>query len=539
MRRLALVVLLCGALAAEVSAYTLILRSGNRPLHWKTSSLPIRFLVHESTGPGLANVTDDSDPQAALASALAHWPAVSSMRFESSTGTTADGGRDSKSVITFADTEDNRDLFEMAGEPVGLTLFFFNGDAEISEADVLFNPGRQFTTTIDSFAELDAADMFDVEAVATHELGHAIGLDHSGVESAAMWPLASLVPRTLDPDDIAAARVLYPTGAGLGRIAGTVRVGGDEAFGAHVVAVSEAGPVISVLTTSDGAYTIESLAPGNYRVYVEPLDGPHSSQPGDPCAEFGNLSPSGPWGGRELTTDFGTAFLAQAVTVSAGAAANASFALDAAENTLNPVLLGTATATSLSVGAVPVEIASGSTQRIAVGGRGLDEVDEAGIRIEGPGVSVVTGSRQLRNINCNGNPTPVLVFSVTVAADAAGGGRSIVFSTDKETAALSGALRIRAVDAPSPTPTATEPPLPTATRTQTATPRATSAPAPCVGDCNGDGEITIDELVRGVGIALGSSPLSACADFDLNGDSAVTVDELVRGVNGALAGCRS
>ncbi len=63
------------------------------------------------------------------------------------------------------------------------------------------------------------------------------------------------------------------------------------------------------------------------------------------------------------------------------------------------------------------------------------------------------------------------------------------------------------------------------------------ATAVCTGDCNADGEVTVDELVRGVNIALGSSPLEQCASFDTNGDGEVTVDELVRGVNGALAGC--
>lgn len=517
-------------------SYTLILRSGGEPLRWKTSALPIRFRIHEGTGPGLANVTDDSDPRAALARALTRWPAASSVRFESEEEDTADGGKDGKNIITFADTADNRDLFEMAGEPVGLSLFFFDG-AEIREADVLFNPGKRFTTAIDSIEDLEEANLFDVEAVATHELGHAIGLDHSGVESAAMWPLASLVPRTLDPDDIAAVRVLYPDGNSVGRLSGTVRVGGDAAFGAHVVAVSERGPVISTLTKSDGSYTIENLAPGAYTAYVEPLDGPFSSQQGDPCKEFGNLSRSGPWGGRDLTTDFPTTFGSQTVEVRAGGTATVNFDLARASNPLNPVLLGKATELSLSLSAVPVEVGAGATQRIAVAGLGLNDVAESGIRFVGPGVSLVAGSLNMSSIRCNGNPTPVLSFEVAVAADAASGGRTILLSDGAETAALTGALRIRGAGMHSPTPTASAPPSAAATRTHTATPRPTTPPAACVGDCNEDGEITIDELVRGVAIALGNSRLDSCPAFDVGGDGTVTVDELVRAVNGALGGC--
>ena len=59
----------------------------------------------------------------------------------------------------------------------------------------------------------------------------------------------------------------------------------------------------------------------------------------------------------------------------------------------------------------------------------------------------------------------------------------------------------------------------------------------CVGDCNGDGAVSIDELVRGVGIALGTGDLSGCPAFDTSDDGAVSIDELIAAVNAALAGC--
>jgi hypothetical protein len=60
---------------------------------------------------------------------------------------------------------------------------------------------------------------------------------------------------------------------------------------------------------------------------------------------------------------------------------------------------------------------------------------------------------------------------------------------------------------------------------------------PCAGDCNGNGEVTVDELIKGVNIALGNAPLEQCLSFDTNGNGAVTVDELIRAVNNALNGC--
>jgi DNA-binding beta-propeller fold protein YncE len=59
----------------------------------------------------------------------------------------------------------------------------------------------------------------------------------------------------------------------------------------------------------------------------------------------------------------------------------------------------------------------------------------------------------------------------------------------------------------------------------------------CVGDCGRDSQVTIDELLKGVNIALGNLPLSACEMFDDSGDGTVTVDELLHGVNDALNGC--
>jgi hypothetical protein len=44
-------------------------------------------------------------------------------------------------------------------------------------------------------------------------------------------------------------------------------------------------------------------------------------------------------------------------------------------------------------------------------------------------------------------------------------------------------------------------------------------------------------VVTGVAIALGTQPVDACRAFDRNGDGAVTIDELLRAVRTALDGC--
>lgn len=66
---------------------------------------------------------------------------------------------------------------------------------------------------------------------------------------------------------------------------------------------------------------------------------------------------------------------------------------------------------------------------------------------------------------------------------------------------------------------------------------AAVASAVCVGDCSGDGEVTIDEVLKGVNIALGSAPLQDCPASDRDASGEVTIDELLGAVNAALTGC--
>ncbi|XP_047326762.1 metalloendoproteinase 4-MMP-like [Impatiens glandulifera] len=51
----------------------------------------------------------------------------------------------------------------------------------------------------------------DIETVALHELGHVLGLYHSNVPSAVMWPTSEpgVTKRNLHDDDIAGIKALY------------------------------------------------------------------------------------------------------------------------------------------------------------------------------------------------------------------------------------------------------------------------------------------------------------------------------------------
>jgi len=73
-----------------------------------------------------------------------------------------------------------------------------------------------------------------------------------------------------------------------------------------------------------------------------------------------------------------------------------------------------------------------------------------------------------------------------------------------------------------------------------AQPSPTATPTSCVGDCNGDGEVRINELILGVNIALGNAAVSACASFDCPQPlPGVFINCAVEAVNNAQLGCRT
>lgn len=68
---------------------------------------------------------------------------------------------------------------------------------------------------------------------------------------------------------------------------------------------------------------------------------------------------------------------------------------------------------------------------------------------------------------------------------------------------------------------------------------ARSAAAQCIGDCNADGTVTIDELVTAANVSSAALPLSSCPSLDPRGDGDITIDELVPAVGNFLNGCVS
>ncbi len=152
---------------------------------------------------------------------------------------------------------------------------------QILDADILFNPAVTFSTGGSSPGQ-------DLQTVATHEIGHFFGLDHSGIVRAVMFPFAPPSQQALAYDDVAGLASLYPKpvpDVHTGSLTGTVRFSsGGAVFGAHVLAESTTGAQafagsirktpIGTLSFPDGTYRLDGLPPDAYIVIAEPLDQP-------------------------------------------------------------------------------------------------------------------------------------------------------------------------------------------------------------------------------------------------------------------------
>jgi hypothetical protein len=85
---------------------------------------------------------------------------------------------------------------------------------------------------------------------------------------------------------------------------------------------------------------------------------------------------------------------------------------------------------------------------------------------------------------------------------------------------------VGSVATPTPTPSPSASPVPTPTPT----------PVPCVGDCNGDRSVTVNEILTMVNIALGNADATACPNGIPSG-AQVDVALILTAVNHALNGC--
>ena len=191
--------------------------------------------------------------------------------------------------LIFFDESNCSGFFPGGSGTVAVTPILFQSNGKILDADVIFN-GDTFHFTTNG-----TANRFDVQDVGTHELGHLLGLDHSGWAGATMYPYVDeslILQRSVSLDDVHGIRDAYPAGTH-GSITGSVARLADASpvAGAHLFVRDPSGRAVGgALAADDGTFEIAGLDADTYTVGANPLDFPVSS---------GNLQ-----SGRTIETDF-------------------------------------------------------------------------------------------------------------------------------------------------------------------------------------------------------------------------------------------
>ncbi|MEP6963307.1 MAG: matrixin family metalloprotease, partial [Acidobacteriota bacterium] len=291
-----------------------------------------------------------------------------------------------------------------------------------------------------------AANTYDLQAVATHEMGHALGAGHSPILGAVMYPYSSgTAARNLGDEELAFLNTVYPISAQqTGGITGTVSLPSNTpALGAAVTAVdAAAGVTVSGLTNlTTGVFQIQGVPAGNYTIFAERLAtsfyGP---------ANFGYSS-------SQVSADFEPTFLANGGTpvpqnVSAGGVATANIALSPRVGDLGVIfmargLLGSSGDYVSTGGALA--LVPGESLDLIVAGPGIDSsFTAANLQLLGAGVSVRPASVHVDPRIVFPGGVRTLRFSVDVGRPTKLSLVSIVLRKGQSVATVSGALIVPA-----------------------------------------------------------------------------------------------
>ena len=269
-----LVLLLVG-LQLESEGFVRIRNSSGTLAAWRSSEFPLELAINPNS-----SGVDPTMTENAIRNGLAEWESSGApIRFTESMDPiqrASSEWNDTGFSLVMFDPNDISGLF--GAGPTGViavTPILIAGNGRILDADIVYN-ARDFTFSVDA-----SPGTMDIENIGTHELGHFLGLDHTSLIAATMFPFAEFretLRRTITSDECHGMVAAYgaassqPTGSLTGRV---VRMDTTGVSGAMVVLVDGNGAAVtSALTGADGAFEFHELAPGDYSFYADPLDGP-------------------------------------------------------------------------------------------------------------------------------------------------------------------------------------------------------------------------------------------------------------------------
>ena len=264
------------------------------PSTWPLARIPLATMIHSA---GSADVSGNADILAVQA-AQQTWNSQNTSYFSFAAATVSSSAtvNDSDGINAIL-WDENGSFFPAGDTTLSATIIRVDlSTGVMQDADVIFNG----VAAVWSASSPTPAGRFDIQAVATHEMGHVTGLDHDPVMSAALCPnlpagsqdaripasddrrgLASLYPETIGQGDIRApATGEGDLAAAMGSLSGQVRTSnGATVHGAQVAALDATGNVVaSALTAPDGSYRVTGLPSGSYQLVVADLSGPVTEQ---------------------------------------------------------------------------------------------------------------------------------------------------------------------------------------------------------------------------------------------------------------------
>jgi len=378
------------------------------PIEWAPTAFPLRYEVDQRVAQLSPNAV------AMVDRAFATWAAIpdANLRFESrgvAANITAADHAD-RVIVSVAD-----DLLRGQGA-VALTAYTYDTDTgRMLDADIRVDPSL-FDGSVNAQSAL------------THEVGHVLGLDHSAVLSATMYPYVGSdgTPTELDSDDRIAIAAMYPR-TDPAMLGATLqgRVTGDQGgiFAAQVVAVSMDGqPVGTVLTNATGDFTISGIPPGRYRLYAEPLDGPVVVD-----------SLQGTWRSAK-SSSFPTEFFADPIDVESGKLYGNLVVNAAGPVTLNPRLIGVSAVGTreVSLTSKPVTARPGDSVRLTIAGDGFTS-GMTTFDVLNPAFKRVSDYEYWGG---------AVSATYTIDANAKAESSVVLVKSGRETATLTGALRV-------------------------------------------------------------------------------------------------